>query len=278
MIRTFSKHISQHSKLYFGFGVLVLVVLAGLGQDFLESILRDYNFYITESLLFNSFWVLFLPLSFFQLKGLSALRTEKTFKSLSIIIGSIILSTLIHFLLFPLIVNLVSAQFFPQTYDFGRTLSYGLSEHLYVGLAIYSLVAVYHYSRKSPTPTVPEITESPTYAKTISVSLANEISVLNVSEILSIEAASPYIKLITSKGNFLQSETLKSMYEKLDPSVFVRVHKSTIINMSEVISYKSRLNGDYDITLSNGSSARMSRNYSQAFKALLNTHQVSLKN
>tara|TARA_A100000171_G_scaffold52186_2_gene69435 strand:+ start:373 stop:1209 length:837 start_codon:yes stop_codon:yes gene_type:complete len=278
MIRTFSKHIQQHTKLYLGFGVLTLVLLVGLGQDFLESELQDYSFYINESLLFNSFWVLFLPLSFFQLKELSAFRIEKTFKSLSIIIGSIILASAIHFFLFPLIVNLVSAQFFSHTYGFSRTLSYALSEHLYAGLAIYSLVAVYHYSRMVATPAVPETLESPTYAKTISVSLANETSLLNVSEIQSIEAASPYVKLITSKGNFLQSETLKSISEKLDPSVFVRVHKSTIINMNEVTSYKSRLNGDYDITLSNGSSTRMSRNYSQTFKALLNTPQVSLKN
>ncbi|WP_141655482.1 hypothetical protein [Roseivirga seohaensis] len=77
MIRTFSKHIQQHTKLYLGFGVLTLVLLVGLGQDFLESELQDYSFYINESLLFNSFWVLFLPLSFFQLKELSAFRIEK---------------------------------------------------------------------------------------------------------------------------------------------------------------------------------------------------------
>ena len=278
MIRTFSKHNKRHTKLYLGFGVLTLVLLVGLGQDFLESILRDYSFYPSESLLYNSFWVLFLPLSFFHLKGLKTLQTDSRFRDLTAMVGSIIVVSAFHFLLFPLIVNLVSTLFFSHAYTFRRVLFYGLSEHLYVGLAIYSLVAVYHYSRKTATPAVSEIAESPTYAKIISVSLANETSVLNVSAIQSIEAASPYVKLITSKGNFLQSETLKSMAEKLDPSVFVRVHKSTIINMNEVVSYKSRLNGDYDITLSNGSLIRMSRNYSQAFKALLNTHQVSLKN
>ncbi|WP_339696486.1 LytTR family DNA-binding domain-containing protein [uncultured Roseivirga sp.] len=278
MIGTFSKHIQRHTKLYLGFGLLTLVLLVGLGQDFLHSVLKDYNFQATESLLYNSFWVLFLPLSIFQLKGLKAFQTGSRFKNLTVMIGSIIVVSAIHFLLFPLIVNLVSTLFFSHVYTFNRVLFYGLSEHLYVGLAIYSLVAVFHYSRKTATPAVSEIAESPTYAKTISVSLANETSVLNVSEIQSIEAASPYVKLITSKGNFLHTETLKSMSEKLDPSIFVRVHKSTIINMNGVSSYKSRLNGDYDIRLSNGASTRMSRNYSQAFKALLNTHQVSLKN
>lgn len=278
MTRKISKHIQQHTKLYFGFGLLVLAILVGLGQDFLHSVLKGYNFQITESLLYNSFWVLFLPLSLLQLKILKAFQSENTFKNLTIMVGSIIVVSAFHFLLFPLTVNLVSALFFSHTYTFGKVLSYGLSEHLYAGLAIYAMVAVFHYRVRKITTETSEIDELTTYAKAISVSLANETSILNVSEIQSIEAASPYVKLITSKGNFLHSETLKSMAEKLDPSVFVRVHKSTIINMSEVVSYKSRLNGDYDITLSNGSLTRMSRNYSQAFKALLNTPQVSLKN
>ena len=54
---------------------------------------------------------------------------------------------------------------------------------------------------------------------------------------------------------------------KVGSGAFVQIHKSLIVNLAHVESYKSRLNGDYDITMSNGTSLRLSRTYARAFKA-----------
>lgn len=53
---------------------------------------------------------------------------------------------------------------------------------------------------------------------------------------------------------------------KLDTRTFVRVHKSTIVNLEKVSSFKSRLNGDYDLLLKNGTIVRLSRTYAANFK------------
>ncbi|RYF37203.1 MAG: LytTR family transcriptional regulator, partial [Cytophagaceae bacterium] len=43
-------------------------------------------------------------------------------------------------------------------------------------------------------------------------------------------------------------------------------HKSCIVNITKVRSYQSRLNGDYDLLLSNEVVLRVSRNYASGFK------------
>ncbi|MGH9949634.1 MAG: LytR/AlgR family response regulator transcription factor, partial [Pyrinomonadaceae bacterium] len=65
---------------------------------------------------------------------------------------------------------------------------------------------------------------------------------------------------------YLHNETLKSILETLDNETFVRIHKSLIVNISNVRSYKSRLNGDYDLTVADGTSLRLSRTYAATFK------------
>ena len=63
--------------------------------------------------------------------------------------------------------------------------------------------------------------------------------------------------------------TLKSLSEKLDNRLFVRIHKSEIVNLSKVQSYQSRQNGDYDVTISDSSVLRISRNFAKDFKTKL---------
>ena len=76
---------------------------------------------------------------------------------------------------------------------------------------------------------------------------------------IEITAATPYISIHLEKRKYLYSETLKTICDQLDNNTFIRIHKSTIVNISKVRSFKSRLNGDYDLLLTDGSSLRLSR-------------------
>lgn len=44
--------------------VLVLVLLVTIFQDYLHSRTNEYPFYASESFLFNTFWILILPVAF----------------------------------------------------------------------------------------------------------------------------------------------------------------------------------------------------------------------
>lgn len=62
----------------------------------------------------------------------------------------------------------------------------------------------------------------------------NQIVRVKSSEIYYIEATGNYLKLYTSKGNFLHRQTLKEFIELLPVSIFIRTHKSYIVNTEHI--------------------------------------------
>jgi two-component system, LytTR family, response regulator len=103
---------------------------------------------------------------------------------------------------------------------------------------------------------------------TISVKEGTKITLVLVDEIIYLEAAGNYVTIFTDTKKYLHKETLQSLEEKL-PSLFVRVHKSTIVNTSYIAELHSLYNGDYLIKLKNGKEVRLSRNYKSRIAHLL---------
>ena len=86
-----------------------------------------------------------------------------------------------------------------------------------------------------------------------------------MEDVFPISSDSPFLSIQLESKKYLSTETLKSLTGKWDPQVFIRIHRSAIVNISKVTSCVSRRNGDYDLTLSNGASVRLSGNYASAF-------------
>ena len=118
------------------------------------------------------------------------------------------------------------------------------------------------------------ITTSPQYLIVNSGKLSTKI---NLAEIIYIKSATPYIMIYLANKNYIHSDTLKSIMTRLDQRFF-RIHKSCIVNIEHVITFTSRLNGDYDLTLQNGVELRLSRHYAEAFKSvfLMKSHTRNL--
>ncbi|MEI2749283.1 MAG: LytTR family DNA-binding domain-containing protein [Ferruginibacter sp.] len=76
---------------------------------------------------------------------------------------------------------------------------------------------------------------------------AERKSIFRSASIVYISSSTPYISIHAGNKKFLSNETLKSVEEKLPPDQFIRIHKSTIVNINMVTSFQSRLNGDYDL-------------------------------
>jgi DNA-binding LytR/AlgR family response regulator len=182
----------------------------------------------------------------------------------SIIFLSVILPSVLHILLFPLTVWFLSATFFDHTYRFAILLNDTIAEDAYKYLLIYGTVTLLYVYKQSQL-AKPEILPAP-FSQKIIINTGRTYITLDVNEILFIRSSAPYIALFTENKKYLQAESLKSINKKLDRNQFIRVHKSTIINVNKVISYKSRLNGDYDILLESKEIIRLSRNYASAFK------------
>ncbi|UZD24566.1 LytTR family transcriptional regulator DNA-binding domain-containing protein [Algoriphagus halophytocola] len=66
------------------------------------------------------------------------------------------------------------------------------------------------------------------------VRVKNEIKIIPTREVSFFEAEDDYIAIHCPSGKYLKKMTMKSLEEALDPSKFVRVHRSFLVNLNEV--------------------------------------------
>ena len=84
---------------------------------------------------------------------------------------------------------------------------------------------------------------------------------LPVAEVDWIEAADVYVTLHTSGKEILYRAALSEMAERLDARRFVRIHRSTIVNIDCVAQLEPLSHGEFDVVLKCGTRLRLSRTY-----------------
>ena len=102
----------------------------------------------------------------------------------------------------------------------------------------------------------------------IPVTLGGRIHLLSTREIERIEALGNYAQLISGQRRFEVRETLLSLEKKLDPAHFVRIHRSTIVNLDFVKEVQSWFKGGHLVIMKDGSELRLSRYQRGAIEAL----------
>ena len=96
-----------------------------------------------------------------------------------------------------------------------------------------------------------------------------EIHVMAPEDILWIESDGDYVRLhLSDKSRFVRMSLLKMM-EKLDPAHFVRIHRSTIVNLRHMKKASPALYGEYNVELTNGARLKVSRTFVHDLKAHL---------
>lgn len=96
-----------------------------------------------------------------------------------------------------------------------------------------------------------------------------EITLVDVSTIEWIDAAGDYMCLHTSDKTHILRETMKNMDKRLDPDIFKRIHRSTIVNINMIDRLHPATGGKYILILKNGSEVQASRNYREALSQFL---------
>ena len=242
---------------------IVCAIMAGLTilQDLMESYRSGYEFHLNESLLFKTYWLLFIPILTILYQKLRRENIDSSRKTTLFII----LPILAHLLFLPFIALIFSQLFFEGRYGLYKFFSYTLAHNFYTLIIVYSgFVLLYKYFSKS-SKNIAEIQDNQPL-KQIVINNGKSNTIICVNDILQITSATPYIFIHLENKKHLHSETLKSICQQLDGNDFLRVHKSTVVNLLKVDSFKSRLNGDYDIRLVNGEILRLSRTFSADFK------------
>lgn len=94
----------------------------------------------------------------------------------------------------------------------------------------------------------------------------SSIAFVPVRDIDWIDAAGDYMCVHVQGETHIMRTTMKELESRLDPALFQRVHRSTIVNLERVEKVSSHINGEYHLTLSCGTSLKMSRSYKDKVK------------
>jgi two-component system LytT family response regulator len=95
------------------------------------------------------------------------------------------------------------------------------------------------------------------------------VSFLPVDELDWAQAADNYVELHAGREVHLLRETLTRLEDRLDPRRFVRVHRSTLVNVARVRELRPLLGGDHEVLLLDGTRLVLSRTYREALHRLL---------
>lgn len=97
----------------------------------------------------------------------------------------------------------------------------------------------------------------------------NTLEILNQQEILRIYAQSGKVLATTTSGEYILRFRLYELEQRLDPTCFVRISNSEIINLKKVKGFDLNLAGSIRVTLTDGSVTYVSRRYISKIKQLL---------
>lgn len=93
------------------------------------------------------------------------------------------------------------------------------------------------------------------------VKSAGRIMFVRSDEIDWVEAADNYVRLHVGPDTHVLRETLGSFETRLDTSRFVRIHRSTLVNVDRMKELQPWFHGDYIVILQDGTRLNLSRTY-----------------
>jgi two-component system, LytTR family, response regulator len=93
---------------------------------------------------------------------------------------------------------------------------------------------------------------------------------LKVEEIDWMRTVGNYVRLQVGRDSHLMRETMTGMEAKLDPDRFMRIHRSTIVNLDRVKEVQPWVKGEYVVIMRDGTRLMMSRRYRERLNERLN--------
>jgi len=101
------------------------------------------------------------------------------------------------------------------------------------------------------------------------VKSAGQVLFVNIADIDWIDAANYYACLHAGGSTHILRRSLSVLEHELDPQVFCRIHRSTIVNLQRVRGLELMDDGEYAVLLQSGERLRASRRFRKALQARL---------
>jgi two-component system, LytTR family, response regulator len=99
---------------------------------------------------------------------------------------------------------------------------------------------------------------------------------LRMSELKWVEAERDYVRLHLEKDSHFIRDTMNNFQRRLNKNGFIRIHRSTIVNVNEICEILPLLGGDYSVVLRDKTQLTLSRRYRSSLDDFLRRKLVSL--
>src|SRR5687768_12250564 len=116
-------------------------------------------------------------------------------------------------------------------------------------------------SNPSLTAFLERVQQRTTFMQHVAVKSRGRVRLVPVDEIDWFESAGNYVRLHVGSERFLLRQTMHGLERKLDPAQFVRIHRTTIVNVQRIRDTRPASHGDHIIVLHDGTQLQMSRAY-----------------
>jgi len=110
-------------------------------------------------------------------------------------------------------------------------------------------------------------TARPEKLERIAIKSSGSVVFIRVPEIDWIEAADYYACLHVGAKSHMLRRTIAELEHELDPALFCRIHRSTIINLDRVRELQLGGDGEYEVLLNDSTRLRLSRRYRKELQA-----------
>ncbi len=248
-------HLLNNKFKSYGVQAILLIFVAGIFMlmmmhDYLTSVLFNQSYYLSESLVFKTNIVLLvIPI---LISG--ATHKYKFSKEINVtkLMLLMIPSVIIHILIASLLIAFISHTLMRDSFTFEFLIKNKFNQDFIFLLTIYGLMFLIsrYYAINIQSNTTK-----------LTIKSGKQRQIIHTADIDWITAETPYVGIWTNGKKYLYSSTLTNTLSELNNDDFVRIHRSTIVNVSKIEKIVSRANGDYDLYLYDNTQLRLSRNY-----------------
>jgi len=115
----------------------------------------------------------------------------------------------------------------------------------------------------------PQPQSRPQHLTRLVVRTGEEVLVVRAEDVDWIESADNYVQLHVGRDTHLLRESLSRLESRLDPRMFLRIHRRTIVNIDRIDRLRPYFHGTFEVVLQGGTRLTSGRLYRGNVQALL---------
>jgi two-component system LytT family response regulator len=112
-------------------------------------------------------------------------------------------------------------------------------------------------------------TASDSWPERLTIKDGNEFQFIKIADIQWVDAAGDYMCVHAAGKTHIMRTTMKRLESSLNPETFIRVHRSSMVNVNCIVSAVTHTNGEYMLSLDGGAQLKVSRSFRDRIKDLL---------